>query len=573
MRLFSSFLCLLSIAVPSAAVNADGNANTGAISIHWALYSSKCIAPETNPNWVAAGHFGTFYFGPEAPESCGGPPITSGIETGAAVYPPPGNPPPNHPCAEQTCFEPQATIPLANSDPWLAIIDFEGWHGESVAATALQATDPSIRAVFLPLDNPLTGSEGVTDADLIRPLATLAEWMDKEGRKPALVINMSFGRRASSDDASDLKCAPATLSCQVSRLLHHLERGGQDPTLPLRTVAIASAGNHRSLLFPAMIDHVLTAGSLELAAYTRSGSTKGSWETPLPDSGQLVLMPGSALCIPWQGGETRWAVPSGTSFATAIATGMIADALLWHDSAVRNRLLSGSTWYPLRTCYKPNCAIELAQGTATFPTPSFGATDLIDYTLFGDLSTCDEQWQASKMVSATLSSTTVVPYLKTPSLVQSVAATLRPTPEPDPCVPCSLTCEENPFTTLSGSAVAISRKLTEAVSQPPGAVVVPPNTSVQLTIDLHAGWQLDPDTSVEALYLRYGSQTYEIQLTPTELVELAAGQIATLVIKGSVPNPAMIQQPSLISVLLHKNLASGTVDRFWHATPMPLRAP
>ena len=605
MRLISSSLCLFAIAVTSTVVHAQGSINPGSVNpgsvnpgsvnpgsvnpgsanvIHWALYSPECIVP-SGENWVPAGNYGTFYFGPEDPELCYSPPITRGLVIDPEVYPPPGSAPPDHPCAAQECFTPSAMLPAASAtvnqgidpeepgQPWVAIIDFTGWHGEAVAATVLHTTDPSVRAVFVPLQNPVTGNQKVTDADLLRSLAMIAEMIDRRGTKPPLAMNMSFGRKASPSDAHDLNCAPSTWDCQVSRLLFYLQRGGLDPQLPVRTALVASSGNHRSPLFPATLDHVITAGSLELASYTRSGNATGSWETSLPVSGSIALMPGSALCLPWQSGGARWAVPSGSSFATAIASGMLSDALLWHSVAVRQQLLSNSQWHPKRSCLKPNCPILLAQGETTYATPNYGATDLINYALFGDLSTCDEQWSATKAVSTSMLKVSQPPFLTTPSLVQTVAATHRPTPEPDPCVPCSLACEEDPFSSISGSVSAATRVSTKIASLQLAPVIAPGEATVLLTVDLHAGWELEPNTVIESLYLRYGNETYEILLTATELVDLAAGKIATLLIKGSVADPRMVQQPSLVSVLLHKNQDTGAIERYWQSTPMPLRAP
>ncbi len=613
MRFFLSFFCLLLITVLSAAAENDGqlianvvpdinpiidpNPNNG--GIQWALCSAECQPTNTSPGlWLPAGDYGTFYFGPEPPESCSAAPCTQGLDPQPALYPPPGAAPPAYPCSGQGCFScsgvdclsatpvvPANPVPANFSKatapaiaPWIAIIDFDGWHGETVGWVALQTTDPSVEATFLPLDTTTSGAAGVTDADLIRNLAALAEAIYREEVVPPLAINMSFGRLALPGDAQNTNCVTSNLSCQVSRLLWHLTKNPVDPTLPPRTLAVASAGNHQSLLFPASISHVLAAGSLDLAVYAQTGGATESWETPQPDAGSLpALMPGSALCIPWLGGPGVWAVPSGTSFATAITTGMLVDALLAHGDDVRNLLFNGLTWYPKLSGDSSNRWIELAQGEASFKTLNQGATNLINYTLDGDLSLCEETWKATDTVTTTMVPESSPPYLRLPSLVESVAATLRPTPEPDTCVPCSMTCEESFFgsiASISRGALASSKKVAvQPQIQPQVAPFVPPsNATVTLTVDLHAGWQLERNTVVTGLYLRYGPQDFKVNLTGPQLAKLTRGQIETLEIKGQVNNPALITQPSLISVLRHKDPIVGPIE-YWHSTPMPMRDP
>ncbi len=529
--------------------------------ISWVLYEPDCGTPPPGALRIEAGKHGVFYFDAEPSPACP-PPAAFGSEL-VPVYPEPASPPPTLPCnaglggeSDDGSDPNDCSTPFDKvNGPWIAVIDWNNWHGHSVSWTVAASTHPAIETVLFPLRQTFPECPGITDVDVLARLAEIAQKVDN-GAPPLLAINMSFGRFPEADDPVDRDCEPNTLSCQISQLLAHLVQPLADD--PPDIAAVAAAGNHREILFPASLEHVVPAGSLDLAAFvaTDGDTAEASWETPaVPIDSALALMPGSALCLPLGfGGPPGWPAPPGTSYATAVFSGWVAEAIYHQPDRVRRRLLD-PLWQPHLDCSGGGaCEVELAHGGRTFKTPGGDADELVHEALFGKPAACG-QGSGQQLTIDTEMSTTVSPF-NHDSLVRLVATTHQPAPAPDPCVPCAL---PSPFGGPE-NGVADRRVMTET-------------TPVELEIDLHASWRLPKDLELLALFVRFGEEVQAVALDEQDLEDLANGDVAYLNIKGTlkqVHDPDV--QPSLMSV--QRSTDSDDLEElFWDSTPLTLREP
>jgi len=482
---------------------------------------------------IPAGDYGTFFFSrrsflnpcPDASMSLGG-----GMVSGEFQYTRPGSAPAGpSPCAGGSCWSAHNTL----ADPWVAVIDWDDWHGEAVGWTVQQAARPGTQVALFPLQEIFDDCPGIHDSDVVVRLAELVEVVDRRNIDPPRVINMSFGRHTyAAPMASELdpeRCSNNRLDCHLIRLLRHL---GSAPGEPLRTVLVASSGNDGELLLPGGAVPVVAVGALDLTAFQVTGDPLSSWETPDGPGEVQVLMPGSGHCMT-DSDYRSWMAPSGSSFSAALFSGWLSEALFTDPVTVGQELGLPGLWQPIYGAPHAACRVLLRHGSRTISTPSCRAGELVLSALETGLGTCGVDG-AQKVVQLWMQ-----PIKKTQPQFPfglesySVVAADRfgPTPRPQPCVPCSMSCQ---IDLPAGGPPTGKRKRTE----------------VSLTLDLHSGWALADEMTIEALYLRFPNDDWQqvFSATPSLLADqlkmISRGQVSELVIKGALLEPELRHQPS-----------------------------
>ncbi|MEM7355202.1 MAG: hypothetical protein AAF657_30610 [Acidobacteriota bacterium] len=530
------FCRILRVALPAivcfaSALHAD--------KLSWVLYENPCsqaVAPPAQR--IEAGDYGVLYL--DAPPMVGCARVAGCIER-LRVYPKPV-PPPHEQAAECLasvgCYRDFQAVKA----PWIYIPDLEDRHGLMVESVVRRSADPAINTLLDPIEPLAPGRcPSPSDADVLVALAHLAEAIDHGGTPAPLAINMSFGRRYESTDARDASCDPlggtdcaGSLSCQIARLLAHITR--PDPEEAPRSLAIAGAGNHAGeLLFPAGLGETVSIGMLDLTRFAADGTVLPAKETPTDPDG---LMPGNGHCLQLVTSQPvsstfEIAAPPGASFATALFTGM-ASTVLWEEgTGFFEHIEAGPLWTPYQACTGGTCPFVLQHNGSTFTSKSLAGGRRLQEIVEGDISQCGtavgQLTAAAKVVPATED-----PFLYD-SLIDLIGDTHNPLPEPDPCVPCYLCCEG----AIDGAVTkALARRGSQASRQ----------NQIDLTLDLHSGWQFPVELTLEKLYLRVGLEILALNLTPRDLDDIARGAVRTIELHGVVP-PTLDwdEQPSLVT--------------------------
>ncbi len=358
-------------------------------TVYWTLQRRSCLsAPQGAVLAEPCGDLGNFYFFDSPVQSGASPCNTAG--DGDGEDPPPYNMPaalvmtgdimsisvagimgkstdggPDSPaeelipCAEGSCL---ASQPGGSNGlmPWAASIDWADWHGWTTAATQKQIS--GLTTYMFPLldeDNgPIRNllGEGVGDAHVLVQMCRLAESSYNNPTAPPRVLSMSFGRTALDDEPQQTgdSCDPDTISCQLKRVFDYVrdEQGVE---------MLAAAGNHQAMHFPAFYPAVTSVGTLDMAAFgSVDQRIAGVWESP----GQAdAYMPGYGVCLDNDNPDRLddlWPAPAGSSYATAILAGWIADGQpIGMLSANPPGQIWAPTWATTEECY------VLAQEPAT----------------------------------------------------------------------------------------------------------------------------------------------------------------------------------------------------------------
>jgi hypothetical protein len=464
------------------------------------------------------------------------------------------------PCDRGGCF----TTP--GQEPWVAVVDWNNWHGWSVGWTILQSSNERVGAALFPLDDPtLTGFFGqrITDVHLLSELCEVAEILEQPAVEPPVAINLSFGRPRGIGDAADEQCDPSTLSCQILRVLNHLHDRSLElaPDRSNAPLVVAAAGNHRELLFPASLPGVVSVGALDLQEFHQLGRVDTSWETPREAQ---ALFPGYGLCLeyPVSGQQAAWPAPPGSSYSTALMSGWLAPSL-----KTRRLPQGGGRWELGQSCWRHRCSLVAERGNQTYEKAPYSVQTLIDGTDAGRETACSSTGSGDE-VTMTRSvgrplSLSALPGLSFPEVTPAL---LRPTPEPASCVPCEERLNRSRNHVTSG----------QRADGTDGGLGVTFGAarwrrSESLTVRLWAGQPVDSDLVVAGLYLRVGDLLYPVDLTRSDLGELEAGKIDLLELDlGSVSLPKKMQ-PSLVWILRGPSTTRGEVE-FWTSTPIVLRS-
>jgi len=488
------------------------------------------------------------------------------------------------PCDDGACF----TAP--DDRPWVAVVDWDGWHGWSVAWTILQASSGDVDVALFPLDDPsLTADFGprVTDVHLLTQLCRLAEAVEDPAVSPPVLVNLSFGRPAGREtdwgddeeeeweEETDDGCDASTLACQIGRVIDHLvERSAElAPERANPTLFVAAAGNHRRLLFPAAHPRVTAVGALDLQQFHQRGRATSSWETP---EAVDALFPGYGLCLEYEVGWRQgaaWPAPPGSSYATALMAGWLAPSL-----EIQRVPDNRGSWAPARSCRGRRCSLIATRGGRAYGKTSWSVEKLVVGTAADQQTACSEATSGGDEItlSRPLGAPRSVAVLPPLSFAEVSPTLLRPTPEPDPCVPCEERLNRGRHrgrgqgsagqgtVTLpgSGGTGGTAAAFTVGASHK--------DTTTTLTVQLWAGPAVHPDLVLADLYLRVENALFPVELSSRDRRRLASGEIDLLEMDLSARELPKRFQPSLVWVLRGPSAARGEVE-FWTSTPILLR--
>lgn len=522
----------------------------------WSLYPRTCEGQVVSALRVPCGGRGVLHFAPGSDGGC--PPTAAGSEV-PRLYPLPAvrvlaaphdpgtvsgsagtasGGPGTAPGSSAGRRGMAASAPLPHPTPsppppWLAVIDWDDDHGESVVSLVELLAAGAGAAVLYPLDGadlaPL--GEHTGDPHLLARLCQVAE--DAQGSGVPLAVNMSFGRLPGpGEEAAAASCDAGRLSCQIARGLDHLRDLGALP--------VAAAGNHQRLLFPAVLGEALAAASLDVSWFLAGQLPDALWEAP---GGAEVLLPGHALCVDGA------VVPAGSSYASALFAGWYA---FFADSDPPADAFAG-TWAPVWDAGQGCWA--LGQSGEAYGACNPGLDDAVAGLVGGLASGC---WGApgagGKPVLTVAGPGAPQPRPALTGFDEWAARQLHPAPESDPCIPC-----------VDGG---YSAALTPTPATRSGA------GSDDVMLNLSSSLSVDPALRLDRVYFRVGQDFYLLDLAPADLAALEQGAVGGLLLAGYgvlLPSP---RQPSLVYVFRSDpaaDCAGPAPDPnacFWSSTPV-----
>lgn len=512
------------------------------------------------------------------------------------------------PCADAACFDQKGSVPATG--PWVAVIDWDDAHGWSAGWTIRELAGNGTRLALLPFLTPdlnAFSTRGTSDVHTLVKLCQIAESVDRGGARP-LVINMSFGRLARSNDGDrGAFCQPDLLSCQIVRTLEHLYQAPSPPGAK-GSVAVAAAGNYRDLLFPAVVQTVIPAGGLDLPAFAKHGQVLATWETA-PEMGlgmtrSRALLPASGVCLEstlGQPASPSWMAPPGTSYSAALLAGWLSGEL--QAGAVPDPL-ANDLWTLQRSCVTSGCSYRLQQGAAKTYGPH-PASDLLFGRLFDSSNrTCGPPPETgdvgiSLTVASNLSPDPTGIYW---SFMEMLNGGKAPAPDSNPCVPCAairpppdkamgfdaarlvplvareavaraVRPEEAPravFARLASTTPAGPTSPSVPASPVPvdGGTVTP--VSLDWYVDLSEAGPFAEGTVIDEVYLRVGTaEFHRMTALPSDVVLLQKGQASGLFLRGAGSYMTADKQASLLFVL-HLTFMPQQLP-YWTSIPVYFR--
>ncbi len=522
-------------------------------NVQWALFDSWCERG-TSALEVACGDYGVFHFvdvqdplrcerraegvaddaiypGPNLVQQFPGTMIeilpravgaTPGGQAGDAGLPQtaPGQAVAPLMLAPVPALDAQRTLQDADlHNPWIAVVDFDSMHGISTHWLADALSGPALHTELYYLDDTALAPLGqdITDLHVLAKLCNITDAVDTHGRVAPTAINMSFGRTPGQDDATNAEsCAGERASCQVAKVAAHLRAKG--------STLIAAAGNHKITLFPARLNEVLSAGTLELNTFFKTGEVQGTWESP--DDVQARI-PGNALCL--RGG---WPAPAGSSYSSAMLTGWIARTLKSHPHI---NAYDGN-WQPRYSA--ANGCFELAQGDVAYAGCNAQVSDIFNGLQNGGIGSC---WEATKPNTIFSGATGEPQSQPQVSAFDEWVAGNGPLPESDPCVPCVGNIQSGPVG--------------------------------DLLVNMSQSNSLPQALTLDKVYLRVNQDFYPLPLSAVELDWIHSAQVNHLSLPGwgSLVTGAT---PSSLMFVLKDASQSAACDAppntgcMWTSTPM-----
>ncbi|MEM1178114.1 MAG: hypothetical protein AAGM22_07215 [Acidobacteriota bacterium] len=431
------------------------------------------------------------------------------------------------PCSDGSCLT--ALDRVAPDEPWIAVVDWNHWHGWSVSATILQAAAEAIPVVLFPLDG--DGGHGDSDVEVLRELCRIAESVDDLGLEPPLVVNLSFGRLPGG----------SSLTHGLDAVLNHIatrtDDAGRSPML------IAAAGNHQELLYPASHSAVYATASIDLQAYGWAEGWVPSWESPPETAEGLSVFPSSGICLNLPNGG-GWIAPPGSSYSAAYFTGTVAPLII--DDPGLPASLGGEGQTAASLGVLPEGLIESVVGPAVANCGTFDPPDAALYLSLG-------------LGPASAGSAPSTPTSLAVKVQQSEG--FHPTPEPDPCVPCVA----HELTQGNGGGGNRWAKAHRTAGRTAPAEAIDAATVINLS---KASLSLDDlDFELVALELRVVDDYYPLLASPEDLAAIASGQVGALRIPGLFQLEGFFEsQASLIFVL--RDPLDPDAAPFWSASPL-----
>lgn len=513
------FRPLLAVALVAAGLGIGSAAEASPVS--WSLHDRACSVGVESQLSIACGDLGVLHFGTSDEGSC--PASSRGAEV-PAPYPRPlaavaGR-------SGQRATATAAAAAAAAERPWVAVVDWDDWHGHSVSRLVEEMSLGRVETVLYPLDDPALEVLGtqIGDAHVLASLCRVAE--DAATREqPLVAVNMSFGRLAMpTDPRRAAGCDPGTLGCQIANVLDTLGDRGAAP--------VAAAGNHRELLFPASLEETVASGSIDLFHYGRDRLPQPQWESPHEID---ALVPGHGLCI-----DGRVA-PSGSSYASALFTG-------WFSMLAVTRPgigALGGSWVPVWS--KADRCVLLSRDGEPIRECNPAVHEVFAGLIEGGpQSGC---WQAPGADDRPL--VTLVPRQEVkppdvPSFDEWVAGRQHPAPESDPCIPC------------------VGYRLRDRIGE-----------SKDIFVAVSESVGIGPGVTLDRLFLRSGDRFYTLDVSVSDRQAFAGGRIGGLLLVGLDRLPEIDAQPSLAYLLKTEADADcsipGTRLCYWTTTPLMLR--
>ena len=417
----------------------------------------------------------------------------------------------------------KAIVPGASLD-WIPVLDFDNGHGDSTTWVVDQVAGPDVSAKLVPLDRPgwAVLGDDVGDFHVLAAVCAVAEAVLHGNVAMPRAVNMSFGRHKHSEDpdsAADCPSPPAlqTAACEIARAVAQLTQQG--------TRFVSAAGNHGAPLFPGSLDEVISAGMLDLTRFFDDGRTVPAWETP-PDADALI--PGNALCL------GSWAAPAGSSYSSAMLAGWIA-RLVKTQSPLLTQV---GTWVPVYNSSPSKQCWTLGKAPTASAYCNATITSMFN-ALSGRSAPC---WNAETEPRVTVQGLTPSsPMEDIDPQDAHVFFAAHPTPESDPCVPCSGYVQINGPTT-------------------------------DLRIDVSQSQPLPQDVHLDEVALRIDDQYIALDLIPSDRLKMEEGDLAELVVPGVGP----LVEPDVSISLWYRMFEAGNnacADRescFWSSTPVLL---
>lgn len=502
-----------------------GAVAAGATVLHWQHVDRECALPaEARDSVLECGAYGRLVLSTDGFRILSCPVRSQGAEA-PRVYPVEDDPGvPGQPCDQGSCLGRQGR-------PWVAEIDWGGFHGWSVAELIRRASEQRVDVVLIDLGEPHPSLPkelpGASDAQVLAHLCSVAERAAQLPDDLPSALNMSFGRRL--EEAEREGCPPSgerLLSCEIRGVLAHLVD-------ELEVPVVAAAGNHGSLLFPAADPHVLSSGALNLAAFALDPERPApSSETP---AAATVLLPGYGLyLLDAMTAESCWPLPPGSSYASAFFAGWLAALGTEEVGATVPHAPHTRRWAPLEA----EGLYRLAADGVGIPGSALTADTLLIRRALGEI---PEACRTAPTLPLPAVAVTVPAVgLPSASLIDVVAGRHTSSPGVRPCVPC----QGEPEVPLGGELG-------------PEAVLV----------DLSRSARLPAEYSLTGVYLRLGERIFALAggQDPALLTALAAGSLPALELTGLSGR----LEPGL-QLSLHLTLKLEGDTEFWTAVPIAL---
>ncbi len=312
---------LIALVAASAATGARASENTVELAWQHAAPGESFCGDTAGWDTLPCGRHGALRFrrqpaGTGIPGGCRSRAQAAGLGASVVSAPPEALADEGfQPCDQGECFLAPDELPQR---PWVAVVDWHNQHGWGVGETITRLSAGAADLKLYPLDRPavpaiaaLAEQVGgqVTSAHVLEQVCRVAEDADRAPRAP-LVLNLSFGL-VLEGPACDL---PDDLNCQIESVLGVLDRVHG-------VVEVAAAGNHGRQLFPASSPPVFAVATQSLRPVMPDPEP---WAGAPPEADVTLVMPGYGMFFDDAASGARWAAPAGSSYAAAVASGWIA---------------------------------------------------------------------------------------------------------------------------------------------------------------------------------------------------------------------------------------------------------
>ncbi|MCG8456704.1 MAG: S8/S53 family peptidase [Holophagales bacterium] len=419
------------------------------------------------------------------------------------------------PCPSGNCFQDHPDHTL----PGVAVIDWNDPHGWSVAGVIQSLVGEEASLTLLAFDDSrlgLSGTPGVTDAHVLEQLCRV---LDTPPFTRPEIVNLSLGRPSVKKSCK----TESSLECEIDAVVGALRTESH-------TITVAAAGHHERALFPASSGTVFSAGAVDLHGLAGHGEPSPAAQTP---AGAQILVPGNGVFVKRKDG-TVWPAPPGSSYASAVASGWLAMALV--NQVTPQQLSEGlaeiGSW-PIGPIPIEHDVWGL--GISRFQlvpgTPAVAPSELVLTSIGQRMESCESAHELHGVFTVRVHGPAVLPE----RTLDDVRTLVDPCPDSLPCVPCHDTPGGEVM--IDGATEPATAKAgTDKVG---GGDVIgenpTPGGSSRLMIDLTSSQGIDRDSyRLLGVYLRIGGEdlAFTDSLHPQLLEYLAVGMVPFLEIEN-----------------------------------------